>query len=434
MKRIPVLWLVEHIAREMDVACAVKCLAQDRYGVDITIRNMFLHANELLSDYLPQVVVHPFFYFVSGALATEDYVKTWPDAVHFNLAWEELHYGAYAKIKGPGDEFTRKRVLHHAWGEFYRDYLMRHGVPAENIFVNGQPAYQLYRPPYSLYYKDRQRLAEEYGLDVGATWVFVPENYRWAFIDRKIEFFTKAGGDPSEMLRLRDFCRDSLRQMLRWCNDAAAQDGFAIVFRPRPSVHSQLIADFFHENVGRKAASLHFLKGESVREWVLSSDVVLSSYSTTLIEAAVAGKPAYMVEPMPIPDSLYCDWYEHLPRVKTACELEAACQHCDPGSAAPAKAWAEREMLSRGDPIEGLAGYVKQLLDGRKRASALGKVGEWGRLAKAACRQAVLTRIRRRKGKNYFNPKTHERDAFSCEEVECRTQAWRKAMARSSTD
>ena len=427
------LWLVEHIAREMDVACAVRCLAQERYGLDITVRNMFLHTDEVTSDYLPEVVVHPFFYFVSGALATEDYVKTWPDAVHFNLAWEELHYGAHAKIKGPADEFTRKHVLHHAWGGFYRDYLLSHGVPPENIFVNGQPAYQLYRSPYSTYYKDRQRLADEYGLDPGATWVFLPENYRWAFIDHKFEFLTKAGGDPQEMMRLQEFCRDSLRQVLRWCNDAAAQDGLVIIFRPRPSIHSGLIAEFFHANVGCQARNLHFLKGESVREWVLASNIVLSSYSTTLIEAAVAGKPAYMVEPVPIPASLYCEWYEHIPRIRTADQFKSACGNRDASAAAAGlKAWAEREMLSRGDPIEGLVGYVRQLLAGRERASGVSRVGEWARRVKAAWRQTMLAHSRKRKGKRYFNPATHENDVFSSEDVERKTAAWRKVLSEQT--
>jgi hypothetical protein len=107
-KKIDVLWLVEHIAREMDVACAVTALAETRYGINIVVRNIYQHAAENIQLYDPAVVVYPFFYFLKGALATEDYVKAWPNAVHFNLAWEEIHYKAHLKIKARG-EYLRQR-------------------------------------------------------------------------------------------------------------------------------------------------------------------------------------------------------------------------------------------------------------------------------------------------------------------------------------
>ncbi len=72
MKRTSIVWLVEHLAREFDVACAVKCLAEARYPVHIRIRNIYLHARRLLGrEETPQIVVHPFFYFAAGALGTE---------------------------------------------------------------------------------------------------------------------------------------------------------------------------------------------------------------------------------------------------------------------------------------------------------------------------------------------------------------------------
>ena len=48
--------LIEHIAREMDVACAVKCLAEARYGLGIEIKHIYLHARENMKKYQPKVV------------------------------------------------------------------------------------------------------------------------------------------------------------------------------------------------------------------------------------------------------------------------------------------------------------------------------------------------------------------------------------------
>jgi surface carbohydrate biosynthesis protein len=416
-KKIDVLWLVEHIAREMDVACAVKAIAESRYNLNIVVRNVYQHAVENLHSFDPEVVVHPFFYFLKGALATEDYVRVWPSAVHFNLAWEEIHYKAHLKIKAPSDHFTRKKVIHHAWGNFYKRYLMENGVPEENIFVNGHPAYQLYLPPYVNYYRQRAWLAGKYALDPGTRWIFVPENYRWAFIGNKVDLFTKLGGDPQEMLALKKFSLASLEVLLKWCNQLTVDKKVTVVFRPRPSTNSQLISDFVKQTIGRVSPNLHFIKDESVREWILASDVVISSYSTSLLEAAVAGKPSYMVEPIPIPASLYYDWYQHVTHLRTFNEFEAVCLQDRLDGKGALRAWSVDEMLSHGDPILGLAEFMNHLVNDHQRQGSIHRGFP------------LLNRLFYSVDKKkYFNPATHENDVFTDADVAERVTDWKQVL------
>ncbi len=364
LKEVKVLWLVEHIARELDVACAVRDLVQTRHGVNITIRNIYQHANEVMSEFLPQIVVLPFFYRVSD-LAIKDYVEAWPNAIFFNLACEEIHYKAQLVMKAPGDRFTRKRVIHHAWGDFFKDYLIKGGVPSEHICVNGNPVYQLYKSPYSEYFKKKSQLASDYRLDMSKRWVFIPENYKWAFFsDKKLKSFAERGGNLDEHIAMRDFCRDSLRHLMQWCNDLGKGEEVEIIFRPRPATNSQHMEAFFRENVGVPPVMLHFTKADSVREWIMASDVVISSISTSLIEAAICGKPVYIVESIKIPDPLYCDWYDLVPRIRDSEEFEQACMRPVNDNHGRLQSWAQREMLSRGDPIQGLADIIGLLLNG----------------------------------------------------------------------
>ncbi|MGE5340726.1 MAG: sulfotransferase [Candidatus Omnitrophota bacterium] len=412
MEKIDVLWFIEHIAREMDTACAVKSILSEQYGIDITIRNMYLHAADVLREFNPRVVVHPFFYFAKGALATEDFITAWPHSIHFNLAWEEIHYKAHQKVKAPSDNFAKKEVIHHAWGNFYRDYLVEFGVPADHIFVNGQPAFQLYKPPYNQYYQDRMTLARKYHLNPSRRWIFIPENYRWAFIGNKIKFFSKLGGDTEEMLKMKDFSIESLNILMQWCNDTAKKGDCEIIFRPRPSTNSQLMWDFFREHVGTPSPFFHLIKEETVREWILASDVVISSYSTSLIEAAICGKPAYMVEPIAIPDSLFYDWYQYTPHLYTQKDFESACLNSDVKETGPLKHWAENELLANGDPIEKLAAFVSGLV---KQAKDKGKPNK--------------IKFTVNPKKKYFNEVTHEQDSFTEEDIRHRVTLWKKILA-----
>jgi surface carbohydrate biosynthesis protein len=369
MKKIDVLWLVEHKAREMDLACAVKSLVQAQYGIEITIQNMYFHARDVMRKYVPELVVFPYFYRASDAMV-KDFIHIWPGAIHFNLAMEQVHYKAHLTMKAPGDDFTRQRVIHHAWGDFYKNYLVESGVPSEHIFVNGNPVYQLYKKPYSKYFMQRAQLAKNSGIDPEKKWVFIPENYKWAFFsDAKLQSSAKRGGNLEEHMMMRSFCRESLAQLLEWCNVAGKNDELEIIFRPRPATNSQQMEDFFTEHVGVPAGHLHFTKAETVREWILASDVVISSYSTSLIESAIAGKSIYMVEPIPIPESLSCDWYELVPRLHSRADFEQACLTPTKNNNCDLQGWAENAMLSTGDPIQGLADFIVDRLKSHRTLS-----------------------------------------------------------------
>jgi surface carbohydrate biosynthesis protein len=418
MKKIDVLWLIEHVAREMDVACAVKYLAKARYDLEIEIRHVYLHTLENMSHFEPRVVAMHAFYNAHD-LAVKDYVERWPSATFFNLAWEEIFYKGHLKIKAPADRFTREKVIHHAWGKFFKQYLIENGVLEKNVFLNGNPAYELYREPYNKFYPDKKWLAQKYNLDPGKRWIIIPENYRWAFItDSTIAWRVREGADGAELTGMRDFARDSLIHLLKWCSDTAKDTQIEVIFRPKPVTMLTEMEDFFKQHVNEpRSAGLHFIKGESVREWILAGNTVISSFSTTLIEAAIAGKAAYMVEPLPLTESFEADWYEYVPRLHNADEFHAACLETKPPSLNRLKDWAEGEMFSKGDPIAGLADFLHTLAQKTPAPVSL-----------QSRMKNYYRRLRYPYRKTYFNPRTHENDSFDDNYVKQKVAEWGKVL------
>lgn len=426
VEKIDVLWLVEHIAREMDVAGAVKCLLKNRYNIEMEIKHIYLHANEVMRTFQPKIVAIPFFYN-STDLAIDDYVKVWPDSLYFDLAWEEIFYRGHLKIKAPSDDFARKKVIHHSWGNFYKKYLMEHGVEEKNIFVNGNPAFQLYLDPYCKFYINRENLSLKYCLDTNKRWVFIPENYRWAFLtDNTIKKKTKTGANLDAMFAMREFARQSLAEVLKWCNGTARQynKDLEIIFRPKPVTMVSEMEDFFKEKVGRETPKgPHFIKSGTVREWILASDIVISSFSTTLIEAAIANKPIYMVEPIPLSEAFSADWHKYVTKVRNKNEFIETCRGRIPEKLESLREWAMDEMLANGDPISNLADFMYTLLENRKKDYNLQTEKE----------TLPISEPVNVKGKNYFNPRTHENDYFNDTDVYRIIYAWEKVLNIKNT-
>ncbi len=361
---IDLLLLVEHIARELDVACAVKYLMAEKYGVEIEIASLVdAHGfQKTIAKYQPRVVAMPYFYSEFD-FGPRKVMQAWPDAAVVNLAYEQIFSKINQAYKAPKSPIAKKNVLHHAWGKFYAAYLEEYGVPGEHIFINGNPFYALYQPPYSAYFISRAELAKQYGIDPGKRWVFVPENYGAAFYgDAKLKEYVKFG--QGDAYSYRDFAMKSFKEAIKWWQSGTDVANVEIIVRPRPATPLGIFISTCREALGQDP-TMHIIKEGTVREWVLASDIVMSSYSTTLIEAAVANKPIYMIEPIHFPDYVQADWYDLVPQIETLQRfLEVIADPAMPNTCQSLQTWAHETLMNSANPIGDLADWLAAICKG----------------------------------------------------------------------
>jgi hypothetical protein len=303
---------------------------------------------------------------------------------------------------------------------------MSYGVEEKNIFVNGNPVYQLYLDPYRTFYKNKNELARIYNIDPKKRWIFVPENYRWAFIrDHSIQRRVQHEGvNEKELLGMREYAQESLVELLRWCNLLGLNKDIELIFRPKPATNLTEMQSFFNERVSQeKSTGFHFIKGESVREWNMASDLIVSSFSTSLIEASIASKPVYMVEPLPLIESFEADWYQYLPIIRQQSEFIKICLEGNSDVDKGLRAWAMKEMLANGDPIFGLASWVATQVQKQNKIWSPWKTIE-------AYKSGFVRKIKtfKKHKKNYFDKDTHENDAFIEADVQTNILKWKKVL------
>jgi hypothetical protein len=438
------LALVEHVDRELDLISLLKVVLKDRHGIELEVANFYADAPLTLARPAPRLVLTPFFYAVEDVVL-HDYVEAWPDTRFVNLAWEQVFYPSHQAIKAPRDKFTRKKVTHLAWSHTFVDYMTRNGVLPDRMKLVGHALYRLYGAPYNSYFRSRAELARAYGLDVAKRWVFVPENYRWAFFtDVKLRKLVRRGPEERELFEMRDWCRRSLETLLRWCDALGRAGDVEVIFRPRPATSVEEISAFAAEVFGEARPAIRMIKGSTARDWAMASDVIASSYSTVLIEGAMAGKALVRVAPEPIPEGLRYDWCDLVPEAATRAAFLEACGGATPGDgAAPLRAWAEGQFFSAGDPVDLLVEAVAEEVRAAHESAATPRTnphglaipawaGPFAPLLPPAARHELL---RRAVPGYFFNRETHEKDLFGRAEVDMRVGRWRRTLAgkRSTT-
>jgi len=419
MQSVDVLFLVEHVARELDVATCLAAKLKMQFGIEAEVKSYYLNFERNLARYRPAVVVFPFFYGADDFHPTE-YLNRWPEATMVNLAWEQILMKVDVGLKTPRDSAARQQVYYACWTPAYRDFLAEHGTPSDHLLLTGNPVMKLYDAPYRSYFETRSVLAKRHGLDQDSKWILFPESYQYAFMpDAQLQSLVETQNADAELLaQARDYSERCLRDLFAWLGDLRAKDDPVFIFRPRPPTAPKQPSRLLRDIVGSRPKNIAIIKSESVREWILAADHVISSHSTTLIEAAVAGKPIHLFSPEIIPPALTAEWHGLVPLLKDKEGfLHALRRHPVEENCGPLADWA-RGQFAGDDALDMIATSIAQLFrDGRQKNQA-----RLAPHARATPSRILVEAMQKLRPRNRF-------DAFGSREVARRVSRWQRILA-----
>ncbi len=432
-----ILFVVEHVARELDVACAIRSLARRQAGVRVEVVSLYYDRDRLPTLRRPQVIVAP--HFTSWKdFGIREILQALPGVPIVNLQFEQLVSPGNARIKLPRDRAALTQVLHCAMGRFFADALTAVGVPDPHVLLTGSLACQLYRPPYRRFYEGKRReLARRHGLDPSRTWVFFPENFGAAFFTPKqIEQRIRAGYDPREMHEYCEHSRRSFAEIMPWCAEGGRLGTVELIVRPRPATPCAAFVEAFQQAAGAPPRGLHFIKDHSVREWTLASNLVVSSFSTTLLESAVAQVPTWLLAPLPLPESMRSEWHRAAPQVCCAEDFLDLLSHPPDEPSRRLAGWARDHLLAHGDPIQNVVDLLVSIAKGTRPAPVV----RLPRLQQAWEATTGLLRRTSRRLRTRLRPQPRgmsqylEMDRFTQADVEQRTAAWDRIFAAKARE
>jgi surface carbohydrate biosynthesis protein len=347
-EEIDVLIYIEHPSRELDLAALYAYLLAKNHRLKVKLVPVFFRDYETFTQWDPKVVVFPNYYAPSkGSERTRSF---FPKARFLNLSSEQIFSRLNFDRKAPKGDFALQHLNYLAWSPAYRDYLIEKGVQSGKVTVTGNPTYSLYLDPWQRRFQKRKELAKAHGLDLTKRWVFFPENYGAAWFSKeRREKMIADGADREGIEANHQTALKSLEEVCRWLH--TIPEDIEIILRPRPATGKEKFMELAGAWLPKSHPRLKITDDGTVREWILASDSVVSSYSTSLIEAALAGKPIAMAQPFPLPPSLYHEFYD----LVTACRTEEEWQSfLKQETAADPKAleqWAKANFMAEGDPV-----------------------------------------------------------------------------------
>ncbi len=290
------LILYEHVVREYE-SLVLLCEELRRRGYSCEIRQLLDRKKlKYFTWKKPKVLVASNMYDNEG-LNSHVYNNVGRLDKVVNLHWEQMLSDTQEEEDWFNFKDKAKNCVQTCWGEATRNRLLAHGVPPQNAPVTGAVMMDFLRPEFAGYYKNKEELCHQYGLNPQKPlWLYISSfGYASMQEDEVRELSEMAGTDFSEFARIN---RESMDETLRWFGRFLEENPeVQLVYRRHPSEwNSQALCE-----MEEKYPGFHVIFAEGVKQWIKAADTIGIWMSTAVAEVYFAGKGCHVLRPQPIP-------------------------------------------------------------------------------------------------------------------------------------
>ncbi len=282
----------ETVPREYENACLLKYELERRgYSVKIcnTIRRDFWKSR----FYSPKVVIVPGIYNDSGVNFFINKDRKQKKQKVVDLRYEQLvtkdKNGAPMNL--PKD--WAKPVYHICWGEAGVEELSSFGIDKKYLVKIGPLQFDLARKEFSGYFKTRQEIADEFGIDKDKKWVLFVSSLAYGMLSKEeAERMAKETIIPY-FLDYTEYMRKMVVLLREWIERFLNRHpDVYYIYRPHPS--EPMTKEF--DVLLKKYPNFRVIRDYSVKQWFRVTDIVNTWNSTAIMEGYYCKKRCCVID------------------------------------------------------------------------------------------------------------------------------------------
>ena len=289
------LILYEHTVREYESDLLLK-LELERRGYTVEIRQLLdPKYRRLFGQDKPEVLVASCMYD-NEAINSHVYNNIGRCDKIVNLHWEQMLSDTQEQADWFNMSGNAKRCIQTCWGERTAARLQAHGMQAKNTPVTGAVMMDFLRPSFKGYFKDKEALCKEFGLDPAKHLHLYISSFGYASMsDAEVSELSKMAGTDFSGFAATN--RSSMTQTLLWFDMYLADHPeVELVYRRHPSEWNSPAL----EALAKKRPNFHVIFADSVKQWIVAADSISIWMSTAIAEVYMAGKSCHILRPAPI--------------------------------------------------------------------------------------------------------------------------------------
>ena len=319
------LILYEHVVREYESLLLLK-LELERRGYSVEIHQLLDRKKlKYITWKRPKVLVSSCMYD-DEAINSHVYNNVGKCPKVVNLHWEQM----LSDTQEEGDWFNfsgnAKRCVQTCWGELTQKRLLAHGIQEKNCPVTGAVMMDFLRPEFKGYFKTKEQLCQEFGLDPNKKLLLYISSFGYASMtEQEVKELSEMAGE--DFTGFAHTNKVSMEQTLAWFDQyLTTHPDEQLVYRRHPSEWNCVEL----EQLATKHSNFHIIFADSVKQWITAADNIFIWMSTAIAEVYFAQKSCHILRPVPIEHQFDPVIYKNAEYVTSYEQFEQAAQQENP--------------------------------------------------------------------------------------------------------
>lgn len=284
-----VLILIEHKARELETAVLLKYFLE-KNGLKVIIDSIKFHKESIVLKYKPEIAIVPWAYSNKEVDLFRNFNRFGNNTIIVNMHHEQISNDGSDAFIVPRED--AKKTMHVSWGNNYTQKLLDVNCKSDSIIQCGNPRLDFYKHSLRKLSKSKEELSKMYNLDNSKKWILFIANSFHLLSENQININLAKGVDIEEQISVSI---DNRNAFLKYANEYLEENDDSIfIYRPHPSyAHLDKETPEITE-LCKINKNFRCISENSIRDWIINSDICMSFHSTSVIECAVANTPFYL--------------------------------------------------------------------------------------------------------------------------------------------
>lgn len=319
------LILYEHVVREYESLLLLK-LELERRGYSVEIHQLLDRKKlKYITWKRPKVLVSSCMYD-DEAINSHVYNNVGKCKKVVNLHWEQMLSDTQEEGEWFNFNGNAKRCVQTCWGELTQKRLLAHGIQPQNCPVTGAVMMDFLRPEFKGYFKTKEQLCREFGLNPNQKLLLYISSFGYASMtEHEVKELSEMAGE--DFTGFAHTNKVSMEQTLAWFDQyLTTHPKEQLVYRRHPSEWK--CAEL--EQLAAKHSNFHIIFADSVKQWITAADNIFIWMSTAIAEVYFAQKSCHILRPVPIEHQFDPVIYKNAEYVTNYEQFEQAAQQENP--------------------------------------------------------------------------------------------------------
>ncbi len=199
-----------------------------------------------------------------------------------------------------------RNMCYVCWSEHIKEAMIEEGIPEEQLIVTGDIKTDFSNEKFDSFYKTKEELAVEFGLDYNKDWVLFISSFTFKENEEE-EHLKRLNNNLEDGKYLQKWDCESKDVLLDWVERFLKNNpDKEFIYRPHPAEHNYKGVDTRIFDLEERYPNFHCIGAYAIQEWIRPCEYLNTISSTSTIDVYLQNKQCNILRPVPL-DREFCN-------------------------------------------------------------------------------------------------------------------------------